>query len=183
MQAQPVTTITEAEFLSLPESMDKTELVDGEVVVSPSPSVRHQVILQHIVAALSSWRSSQPTPVFIGQAPLDVRFGPGRILQPDAFVILDEVAIDHEGPIDRVPELCVEVLSSNRVYDRVAKRAIYAAAGVAEYWTVEPSGVIERWYGPGLVERELCRSSAETPLLPGLTVEISTLAGPGTRRS
>jgi hypothetical protein len=37
--------VSEKEFLDLPESTDKIELVDGEVVVSPSPTYWHQEIL------------------------------------------------------------------------------------------------------------------------------------------
>ena len=29
---------------------------------------------------------------------------------------------DMHGPIDRVPDLCVEILSNNRTYDRLTKR-------------------------------------------------------------
>jgi Uma2 family endonuclease len=74
----------------------------------------------------------------VGQAPLDVRFGHGRILQPDVFVLFDRIPFDHEGPLDRVPELCIEVRSSRPSYDRLTKRTIYADAGVRELWTVEP---------------------------------------------
>lgn len=127
--------VSEEEYLRLPESVDRIELVDGEVIVSPSPSYWHQEMLGQMVMALRAWAARQLGPVVIGQSPLDVRFGPGRILQPDAFVILDHaIARDDEGPIDRVPDLCVEVLSTDRAYDRVTKRFLYAAAGVREYW-------------------------------------------------
>ena len=37
-----------------------------------------------------------------------------------------------------VPQLMVEVVSLKRSYDRITKRAIYADAGVEEYWIVDP---------------------------------------------
>jgi Uma2 family endonuclease len=137
--------VSEPEFMRLPESTGKVELVDGVVVVAPSPSYWHQEVLARFVAALRGWARTQKRPVTVGQAPLDVRFGKGRILQPDAFVLFGTVARRHEGPIDAVPALCVEVLSADRVHDRVTKRLIYAAAGVREYWVVEPAGMVERW--------------------------------------
>lgn len=169
--------VSEAEFLSLPESNDKVELMDGEVVVSPSPSYWHQEVLARIVGALRAWAASQERPVTVGQAPLDVRFGEGRILQPDAFVLLSAVSRDLDGPIDRVPELCIEVLSTNRVFDRVTKRFIYAEAGVAEYWTVEPAGVVERWTGPALSKREVVEGRLTSIVLPGLTIELTAIFG------
>ena len=167
--------VSEEEFLRLPESTARIELVDGEVVVSPSPTYWHQEILGRIVVALRAWAGRQKRPVTVGQAPLDVRFGSGRILQPDAFVLFARVARRHEGPIDKIPQLCVEVLSSERLHDRVTKRLLYAAAGVAEYWVVEPAGVVERWSGPGLARAEALRRRLTTPLLPGFVLDLRRL--------
>jgi Uma2 family endonuclease len=167
--------VSETDFLRLPESNGKIELVDGEVVVAPSPSYWHQEILARIVTALRAWARPRKSPITIGQAPLDVRFAPGRILQPDAFVLFERVSRRHEGPIDRVPALCIEVLSADRLHDRVTKRAIYAAAGVREYWVVEPAGMVERWSGPGLARAEDIRGRLTTELLPGFSLDLRRL--------
>ncbi|HVS16850.1 MAG TPA: Uma2 family endonuclease [Thermoanaerobaculia bacterium] len=167
--------VSEEEFLALPETMDRLELVDGEVIVSPSPSPWHQELLSRIVYHLRAWQQSGSQPVFIGLAPLDVRFATGRILQPDAFVCLEEISFDLEGPLNRIPELCVEVLSTNRAYDRLTKRLVYAASGVLELWLIEPSGSIERWSGQGLNEAEVLTKNLETPLLPGFELELEHL--------
>ncbi len=165
--------MSEAQFLALPESRDKVELLDGEVVVSPSPSFWHQETLRRVLTALSIWAEGRT--VTIGQSPLDVRFGEGRILQPDAFVVLEAIPRSHEGPINAVPSLCVEVISTNRAYDRVTKRYIYADAGVAEYWVVEPEGYVERWHGPELRLREEVRGQLTTPLLGGFELQLARL--------
>lgn len=166
---------TEVEFLALPESVDKTELLDGEVVVSPSPSYWHQEVLQRFVFALRQWANAGGHEVTIGQAPLDVRFGPDRVLQPDAFVLRGRVSAEHAGPINQVPELCIEVLSTDRAYDRVTKRLLYGQAGVAEYWVVEPSGLVERWSGDGLAAREEITGVLISSLLPGLSIDLPEL--------
>jgi len=167
--------VSEREFFELPESMTRVELIDGEVVVSPAPTFRHQRILTRVVYALESWGRGRDAPVTVGQSPIDVRFGPDRILQPDAFVILGPVPLDVAGPLDRIPELCVEVLSQDRVYDRVTKRLIYAGAGVREYWVVEPTGVVERWSGDHLDLAEVVDRILESPLLPGFGLDVRTL--------
>ncbi len=159
----------------MPTSLDKTELVDGEVVVSPAPSFRHQEILRRLVVALSLWaegRSPRPT---IGLAPLDIRFAPNRILQPDLFVLFAAIPSHHKGPLDRIPELCIEILSSDRVYDRVTKRILYAAAGIAELWIAEQEGPLERWTGASLKHSEELDRTVQTDLLPGFSLDLQRL--------
>jgi Uma2 family endonuclease len=167
--------MTESEFLSLPESMRPIELVDGELVRAPSPSFWHQEVLARLVLALRTWASNCPQQATVVQAPLDVRFGPDRILQPDAMVFLTRLARDVKGPVLRIPEICIEVLSSNRAYDRVTKRFLYAEAGVAEYWIVDPAGLIERRSGPGLARREEISDRLTSGLLPGFELDVRDL--------
>jgi Uma2 family endonuclease len=167
--------MTEQEFLSLPESMDRVELLDGELILSPSPTYRHQYVLLRIVRALTEWAETQTGAITVAIAPLDVRFAPGRILQPDAFVAFAAPPLDHEGPITRIPELCIEVLSSYRSYDRMTKRLVYAEAGVAELWTVATDGNAERWCGERLSECESLDERLVSPLLPGFALDLAAL--------
>jgi Uma2 family endonuclease len=167
--------VSEADFLSLPESNQKAELVDGEVIVSPSPSYWHQEVLTRIVGALRDWARGQTVPLTVAQAPLDVRFGSGRILQPDGMIFFARLPREQQGPVDRVPELCIEVLSSDRAYDRITKRLLYAAAGVGEYWVVDPNAFVERWTGPGLTREELLRDVLTTERLPGFALDLGRL--------
>ena len=108
-------------------------------------------------------------------APLDVRLARGRIVQPDAFVILAGLALDASGPIERVPDLCIEVLSHQRSYDRLTKRLLYAEAGVRELWTVDPLAVVERWTGAGLSRGEAVAGRVTSELLPDFSLELTDL--------
>lgn len=166
--------VSEAEFLSLPESVERIELIDGEVIVSPSPLFWHQELLRRLVFALSRWAEGR-SEVTIAQAPLDVRFAPGRILQPDAMVFLASIDRDAAGPITRVPEICVEVLSVNRAYDRVTKRFVYGSAGVVEYWIVDPAGFVEVWSGPALAHETGVTDRLTSPLLPDFGLDVPKL--------
>ena len=122
---------TEAEFLALPESLDRIEFVDGEVVLSPSPSVLHQETVGRLYLVLTLWARAHP-PAAVGLSPLDVRLGPDRIVQPDLFVLPLGFPEGAAAPLDAVPALVVEVLSVRTTYDRLAKRLLYAEAGVRE---------------------------------------------------
>ncbi len=96
--------------------------------------------------------------VTVLQSPLDVRFAPGRILQPDLFVSFDKI-----------------VSPSNPTDDRFGKRLIYAEAGAKELWTIEPGYYVERWSGGNLREVEKLESRVTSPLLPGLTIDLGEL--------
>lgn len=166
--------VSEEEFLSLPESSHRIELVDGDVIMAPGPTARHQGVLGRIYTCLSNWAAAQSMPVTVAISPLDVRFGPDRIVQPDAMVFLERISEDTPTPIDRIPAICIEVVSSDRTYDRVTKRYLYAEAGVQEYWIVDPvdTGVVERRTAPALATLEVLESQLATPLLPGFTLDL-----------
>lgn len=114
--------VTEAELLALPVTSPPMESLDGEVVRPPRPTLEHQEIVRRVAVEQSRRVEQGGTVATVGVSPLDVRFGPSRVLQPDPLVILDRVAPSRVGPITRIPDSRVEVLSSDRVYYRVTKR-------------------------------------------------------------
>ena len=96
------------------------------------------------------------------------------------MVFQSKLPSDAEMPLDRIPLICIEVLSHNRVHDRVTKRYVYAEAGVQEYWIVDPAGVVERRSGAELQENEL-QDALRAPLLPELTSKSAEFSQPETQ--
>lgn len=167
---------TEAEFMALPETTRKTELLDGEVICEPTADFGHQARAKMLSHLLDDWAATRQPRPDVCIAALDVRFAPGRILQPDVFVYVQPMPRPVRMPISVIPDLCIEIVSRDRVYDRVTKRQVYAQAGVREYWTVVAQlGFVERWTGPGLAEREELRDALTTPLLPGFRLDVAEL--------
>lgn len=122
-----------------PDDDKRYEIIGGQLVVSPSPSTRHQHVLGEIYAALKSHLASNATGrVFL--SPLDVRLSFYDVVQPDLLVVLnDRQDLIQEQGIAGPPNLVVEILSpSSKTTDRVDKAALYARSGVDEYWIVDP---------------------------------------------
>ena len=167
---------TEGEYLALPETIQRTELLDGELVCEPSPGDGHQGIVGNLHVELQLWARAQSPMPTIRLGPFDIRFAPGRILQPDLCVFLDPLPRGVAMPITRVPDLCIEVVSRDRTYDRVTKRLVYADAGVREMWTIVPAWpLVERWTGSRLDQREELRENIESALLPGFSMAVARL--------
>lgn len=164
---------SEAEFLALPETMDRVEWLDGEVYVSPAPSLWHQTLVLRLATLLKPWADAHP-PAFAGLSPCDVRIAPGKIVQPDVF-LLPAGPPRERGPITVVPPLVVEVLSADRGHDLVRKRAIYEAAGVVEYWMVDPDGRLEVAAGGVSVAYP---ARFVSTVAPGLEVDVAELFRP-----
>jgi Uma2 family endonuclease len=128
--------LTAEEYLALdtPDDGQRYELLDGVLVVTPSPLVQHQ----RVVLALSTALSIACPPDFeVFGSPLDVRLSERTVVEPDVLVVRREDATGHR--LTGVPLLVVEVLSdSTRGHDLILKRERYAEAGVPSYWVVEP---------------------------------------------
>ncbi len=116
----------------MPDDGRRHELLDGVIVVSPSPVRVHQRAVTQLAVLLSN---AGPPDWEILVAPFDVQAGPRTVVEPDVLVLPNR---DAEAPTP-LPLLVVEVLSrSNRGYDLVAKRSVYQRAGVRSYWIVDP---------------------------------------------
>ena len=119
---------------AMPEDGHRYELIDGSLVVTPSPSYRHQSALLELYALL---RARCPAELKILSAPFDVVLARDTVVEPDLLVAprADFTARDLPGP----PLLAVEVLSpSTRRFDLLLKRSRYEAAGCHSYWVVDP---------------------------------------------
>lgn len=125
---------TVADLASFPDDGRRHELIDGVLVVSPSPFPLHQIVLSNLHRLVAAGETAGLFSLF---APFDFEIDDITLLQPDLLV----VRIDDLSPksYDGTPELVVEVLSkSTRKFDRFVKLASYAEAGVPSYWIIDP---------------------------------------------
>ncbi|MGH7720149.1 MAG: Uma2 family endonuclease [Gemmatimonadaceae bacterium] len=146
-QAKQWTADQVRELIDETQPSPRYELIDGELLVTPSPTHDHQEGVGRLWQPLHAYVRVQR----IGWAffsPSDVELAPDTIVQPDVFVA---PLVDGRRPRGRVRIrtllLAAEVLSpSSARHDRVTKRRFYQRTGVPEYWVVDlDARIIERW--------------------------------------
>jgi len=141
--------LTVTEYLALGEvEPGYTELFEGRVLLTPTPSVQHARALTGLWSQLrpqlpAGFEGITGVDVDLELAPADA---PGFSRRPDLVVVRHDAGRD--DVIVRVSEVVVAVeiaSSASQRTDRVAKRSDYAAAGIPHYWIVDldPLSVLE----------------------------------------
>lgn len=121
----------------MPDDGNRYELIDGLLVVSPSPSWRHQRVVGRLYRTLVD---ACPDDLEVFVAPLDVVLGDDTVVIPDVLVARRADLGEHE--LRSVPMLAVEVRSpSTARADRWLKWSRYESAGVSSYWIVDPNAM------------------------------------------
>lgn len=139
--------LTWEDIKDLPESLGRTEIVEGELIVSPTAGSRHQQICAVLGAELLLHVRSRALGV-VFSSPMHIILAEHTHYEPDlCFVTAQRRSIIKESYIEGPPDLIVEVISEgNRTHDTVVKFGDYARFGVREYWLVDPrENLISTW--------------------------------------
>jgi Uma2 family endonuclease len=115
------------------------EYSDGFIRVLPMPTLLHQWIVRFLFRRLDAFVAGRGLGEVL-QAPLPVELTPTKYRQPD-IVFLRPQRIRRWKGQPAGADLVIEVVSEgeeNRQRDYVEKPEEYAAAGIAEYWIVDP---------------------------------------------
>ena len=170
---------TYADYRSLPEVEGRRyELWEGELVMVPSPNLKHQLVVGNLFETLR-YRVEKGGLGWVLLSPLDVVLSDEIVLQPDIVVVLREhVGILDEAGIKGAPDLVVEVISPRTAErDHHYKNTLYARHGVREYWIVDPAErtvevymLGERGFEP--VGRYRGEETLKSSLLPGLEIPL-----------
>ncbi len=124
---------TEQDYLALPAERGRIELLDGGLLVSPSPGGRHQRLSSHFWLAVSA---ALPAGLEVLEA-VNVRVAPGEILIPDLAVVTNpgaDLTVWEPGEVAMV----VEIVSPGSVAaDRAIKPQLYARAGIRHHLRIE----------------------------------------------
>ena len=168
--------LTYADYVQIPEDGYQHEIINGEHYVNPAPNLYHQTVsrlIQFILYAQIELRNLG----VVFDAPCDVQLSPHDILQPDLAVVLtNRQHILTPTKIKGTPDLVVEILSpSTESRDRELKRERYQAAGVPEYWIVDPfeHSVEQLVLKDGVYQQMPDSDVLQLTVIDGVTIRLS----------
>jgi Uma2 family endonuclease len=132
--------MSETEFWRAFGEDDRVEWVDGSVIVMSPVSIRHVSIVGFLNTVLGIYARQREQGVVLGPG-FAIWFGaPPRIRVPDLLFV---TAARHEiitgQYVDGVPDLAIEVVAPDSLArDWREKYHEYEAAGLREYWVIDP---------------------------------------------
>lgn len=168
------------DLLALPEDNVRREVIDGELLVSRAPSLRHQRVVLRLGVELYRWAQQHGGEAFAN--PVDNYFAHDNVVEPDVLLVRREHLDRLEDRIIRGgPDLAVEVSSpSTRRLDLLRKRELYERFGVAEYWFVDldtDEVLVHRLAAEGYGQPQVLRGEdvLTSPDLPGFALPLREL--------
>lgn len=172
------------DYLQLPNDGQRYEIIHGTLYVSPAPRYIHQLVTTRLASFLTRFVLERDLGAVLA-APLDVLLPDvANPVQPD-IVFLKSENLPHPDAqnFEGVPDLVVEVLSpaTSRI-DQHVKFGAYEAAGIREYWLIEPKLQTVLVYNLDNTSREYREfgrfgvdESACSEVLAGFEVKVSDL--------
>lgn len=122
------------DLTDMPDDGHRYEIVDGALLVTPSPGYQHQAAVTELVVLLHGAIGQE---LVVLAAPFDFVVSANTVLQPD-LLVANRADVGPRGLENGTPLLVVEILSpSTRLSDLGTKRLAYQAAGVPTYWVVD----------------------------------------------
>ncbi len=166
---------------ALPDDGKRYETVHGELLVTPIPSILHQLVVGGLTAAIANYLEECSVGSVL-TSPADISWGADTLVQPDVFVAdLDEIRTDEWENVQTLL-LAIEVLSQTTArYDRFTKRRLYQEVGVPVYWIVDPDQqLVEVWTPADTFPTVKAQSVAWSPAdaVKPFTLELSELFRP-----
>jgi Uma2 family endonuclease len=171
------TRLTFEEYEKLPGHEGASyELDEGELLMEPSPALRHNLIRQRITMELMNFVESNRLGVVVEE--IDFRLGRDTVRNPDvAFIAADHlVRVDIDrSPVDGAPALAIEVVSpSNRAEDMARKIQQYLAAGCPSVWVFYCTlRLVEIHSATGVRNVREPETLKDENLFPGLSSSLS----------
>jgi Uma2 family endonuclease len=170
------------DYRMLGEMTTPCQLINGELIMSPSPSPLHQKVIGQLYSRIAIEAEKSGGELFF--SPIDLYIDKKNVYQPDlVYVSANKKNIITGRGIEGVPDLVVEVISpSNSYTDRYEKKNRYQQFGIPEYWIVDPANeTLEVYSGTNWEKPTLYlagEGEVKSGILQGLTFDLKTIFTP-----
>ena len=159
---------------------NRYEIIEGELFVSRSPGLTHQIVLTNLTSLIWSYLKTNPIGTAVGNTGLVLSDLSGVIPDLVFFRKDQRETIVKDDRLTGAPALVIEIVSpgpANIRRDRITKLQLYAAYGVPEYWIVDPkSKTLEKYINSdsSLILRETLGEdeSLTTIAIPGFSCRM-----------
>ena len=172
--AGPRTRFTREDYEQTPDDW-RGELIEGDLLVIPSPTRWHQSLIGKLHRILLEHFGDEAQHRVL-LSPSDVHIDKYNILQPDILVLPAGLVAGSDEWDEALPVWVAEILSPSTAHrDRGIKLTIYARAGVKEAWLIDPAA-------DAITVHDLASGSARTfgssetalsQVLKGLSVPVA----------
>lgn len=133
--------VTYEEWLEMPESEGREEVVNGEIIQMPPAQKPHMKVLRRLVAALLRELDEARYDVNFGSYGLLIRKTPLTCREPDIAVFERSKEDGDEKHYNYPPALAIEILSPSETRRMTAAKVRdYESIGTPEVWIVSPEG-------------------------------------------
>jgi Uma2 family endonuclease len=172
--------VTFAKRAEWPDDGRRYEVYDGEVIVVPTPFLRHQRVAHHLGMVLTDGEGT--TGGLVCEVPIDIVFSEYDVLQPDVVFFRKERRhlLEHDGTDTRAARPC----RGNPVPEHGTARSRTQDADLrairSEYWIVDPVGNTVEIYELSCADYRPAGAFDQgqrvaSPTLPGLSFDAGRI--------
>ena len=165
------------DILALPEGV-RAELIDGQIYFMATPTRTHQKIAgeMHYIVKHYIKTHGGACEAYIPPFAVYLNADDSIYVEPDLVVICDTDKLNEKG-CHGAPDWVVEVLSpSSKKLDQFLKLQKYRAAGVREYWIIDPEKriiTVHLFEDPERVDTYSFEDNVPSGLYPDLFIRMA----------
>ncbi len=168
----------------MPESDDRSELVNGEIVSKVSPKYKHASVQGRLLLLINDWCvREQCGRVCPEWAVVLKRNGQDWVPVPDVTYVSYKrlpVEWDEDLPCPVLPELVIEIISPGQSFGGMTSKATdYLLAGVSRVWVVDNQAQSVTVFGNSEFPQTFwINNTISDALLPELAIALTDIFAP-----
>jgi Uma2 family endonuclease len=135
-------TITYEEWLQMPVTEGREEVVNGQIRIMPPNKMPHPRVVDKLTNSFHHQLDPKTAEIFASVFGLVIRREPLTCREPDIAVFERSTMVEQDGYIRSAPQLVIEVLSPSETRKEIAdKLRDYESIGTEEVWLVSPEAL------------------------------------------